>query len=199
MVSAFRIRACAITSFIALALLIDGPAHAQDAAQGAVSPAVTAGAVVHVQARIVKIDADSNSVTLLGPRGNVAVVEVDPQVADVKKLQIGDRVEIAYRNAMLIGADKVATKGIRERIESQVTQPASGGVVAAAKRVEIIATVQKIDRKHRKVTLRGPDRTETLDVGPDVSLDKLKVGDSVHAVFIAAAAASVSRGGTEVK
>ncbi|MGF6602502.1 Cu/Ag efflux protein CusF [Paraburkholderia sp. GAS448] len=186
---------------VALALLVASayPAMAQDANPEQGQQVIGAAALAHVQARVIGIEPDSNSVTLRGPRGNVAVIEVNPEVADVKKLQIGDVVDIAYKNAILIGVDKVATSGIRERIDTETAMPASGGVVATARRVEVLATVQKIDRKHRQVTLRGPTRTEVLDVAPDVSLDNLKVGDSVRAVFVAAAAAQVSRDGADVK
>ncbi|WP_144142899.1 copper-binding protein [Paraburkholderia sp. BCC1884] len=189
--------AAAFTVMLGFAVAV--PASAQEASQAQAQQVVGGGVFLHVQAHVIKIDADTNTVTLRGPRGNVAVMEVDPDVADVKKLRVGDTVDIAYKNAILISADKVASKGIRERVETEVTHPASGGVVSTARRVEVIATVQKIDRKHRKVTLRGPSRTETFDVVPDVSLTNLKVGDSVKAVFIAAAAASVLRNGDEVK
>lgn len=184
---------------LALAILLATayPAVAQEAASG--PRAVGAAALLHVQARVVEIDANSNSVTLLGPRGNLAVIDVNPQVADVKKLRVGDTVNIAYQKAVLIGIDKLATSGIRERVDTELAQPASNGVVASARHVEVVATIQKVDRKHRTVTLRGPTRTETLDVAPDISLDGLKVGDSVRAVFVVAAAASVSRGGAELK
>jgi Cu/Ag efflux protein CusF len=184
---------------VALAFLLATafPAMAQEAASA--PPAVGAAALLHVQARVVEIDPDSNSVTLIGPRGNLAVFDVNPQIADVKKLHVGDTVNIAYQKAVLIGVDKLATSGIRQRIDTELAQPAAGGVVASARRVEVVATVQKIDRKHHTVTLRGPTRTETLDVAPDISLAGLKVGDSVRAVFISAAAASVSRDGAELK
>lgn len=184
---------------VALALLLAAtyPAVAQEAAS--VPRAVGAAVLLHVQARVVEIHPDSNSVTLRGPQGNLSVIDVNPDVADVKKLQVGDIVNIAYQKAVLIGVDKLAASGIRKRIDTELAQPASGGVVASARRVEVVATVQKIDRKNRTVTLRGPTRTETLDVAPDISLEALKVGDSVRAVFVSAAAASVSRDGVELR
>ncbi|SIT46967.1 conserved exported hypothetical protein [Paraburkholderia ribeironis] len=184
---------------VALAILLAAacPAVAQEAASA--PQAVGAAALLHVQARVVEIDPDSNSVTLLGPRGGLSVIEVNPEVADVKKLHVGDILNIAYHKSVLIGIDKLATSGIRQRIDTEIAQPASGGVVASARRVEVVATVQKVDRKHRTVTLRGPTRTETLDVAPDISLDELKVGDSVRAVFVSAVAAVVSRNGGEPK
>lgn len=166
------------------------PAMAQDAANPA-SGAIVAGALVHVQARVLGIEPDTNSVTLQGPRGNIAVIEVNPAVADVRKLHVGDTVNIAYKNAILVQAEKVASTGIRSRIETEAIQPASGGVAASGRWVEILATVQRIDRAHHQITLRGPTRTEVLDVAPEISLDHLKVGDMIRAVFVSAVAASV--------
>jgi Cu/Ag efflux protein CusF len=187
----------AVPAVLALVFATAYPAMAQDPASA--PQAVGAAALVRVQARVVAIDADSNSVTLRGPGGNLEVVDVNPELADVKKLHVGDIVNIAYQKAVVISVDKLATSGIRQRVDTQVAQPASGGVVVSARRVEVAATVQKIDRKRHTVTLRGPRRTETLDVAPDIPLDKLKVGDSVRVVFVAAVAASVSRNGTELK
>ncbi|WP_260853855.1 copper-binding protein [Paraburkholderia sp. BCC1886] len=197
-------RLMAVCATIVAALALPGvpvvrTASAQDAGVASGTPAVGAMALLHIQASVVGISPDSNTVTLRGPRGNLAVIEINREVADVTKLRVGDTVDIAYKNAILISADKLATRGIRERVETEVAQPASGGVVASARRVEVIATVQKIDRKHGRITLRGPERTETFDATPDIALDKLKTGDSVRAVFVAAAAASVSRDGVEVK
>ena len=188
-----------IKAAMLLTVALSYPAFAQNASSNDAQKAVGAAALVHVQATVIGIDPVSNSVSLRGPRGNVAVIDVDPQVGDVKKLQIGDKVDIAYRNAILLAVDKTKSNGIRERVETNAALPASDGVVASARRVEVLATVQKIDRKKRLVTLRGPVRTEVLEVGPDVSIDKLKVGDTVHAVFVSAAAAEVMRGGTQVK
>jgi Cu/Ag efflux protein CusF len=187
----------AIPAVLALLLATAYPAVAQEAASA--PQAVGAAALVRVQTRVVAIDPATNSVSLRGPRGNVEVIDVNPELADVKKLRVGDIVNIAYQKAVLIGVDKLATSGIRQRHDTEIAQPAANGVVATARRVEVVATVQKIDRKHHAVTLRGPRRTETLDVAPDVSLDGLKVGDSVRAVFVAAIAASVSRDGAELK
>ncbi|MFL6641273.1 MAG: hypothetical protein ACJ8HC_22595, partial [Paraburkholderia graminis] len=57
---------------------------------------------------------------------------------------------------------------------------------------EVLATVQKIDRKRRLVTLRGAYQTQTLEAGPQVDLTGVKVGDTIHAVFVSAAAVEVT-------
>jgi len=118
---------------------------------------------------------------------------VSQQVAGFDQLKIGDRVDVLYKNALLVKADKVtgADKGIRARVDTQVYAPASGGF-ESARQIEVLATVQKIDHKKRLVTLRGAYQTQTLEVGPDVDLKGVKVGDTIHAVFVSAAAVQVT-------
>ncbi|MCX4173648.1 MULTISPECIES: hypothetical protein [Paraburkholderia] len=149
------------------------PAWAQDAMASAAQGIVSAVQPVHVKAQIVGIDQGSRTLTLKGPGGNAVVV--------------------LYKNALLVKAEKVTgpDKGIRERVDTQVYAPASGGF-ASARQIEVLATVQKIDHKKRLVTLRGAYQTQTLEVGPDVDLKGVKVGDTVHAVFVSAAAVQVT-------
>jgi Cu/Ag efflux protein CusF len=173
------------------------PAWAQDAASA--PPARGVAGVAQVQARVVGIDAATNSVTLQGPSGHTVAVAVNPQVGDVSKLRLGDVVNIEYRNALLMRVVKAKNGGIRERIETEAAIPASGGVTASARTVEVLATIQHIDAKTRHVTLRGPDRTVTLEVAPDVSLAGLKAGDMVHAQFESATAVQVMRDGQPIK
>jgi len=173
------------------ALLVHQPAAAQDTRTPAQAVAVTP--LRHIHARVTGVDPESNSVTLRDSRGEMAVIKVNPEVADVTKLQPGDVVNIAYKNAVLIRVEKAASEGIRARIETEVVQPGANGVVTSTRTVEVLATVLDVDRKNHEVTLRGPIQTEVFDVAPDVSLTNLKVGDLVRAVFIEAVAASVER------
>ncbi|SAL48357.1 hypothetical protein AWB70_03863 [Caballeronia cordobensis] len=186
-----------LTACAALAFTAAGSALAQDAASG--PDARGAAAVVQVQARVVGIDPVTNSVSLQGPQGRVAEVAVNPEIGDVKKLKLGDIVNIDYRAALLVRVSKVKSDGIRQRIDTEAAIPASGGVMAQARVVEVIGTIERIDAKKRSVTLRGPSRTVTLDVAPDVSLAGLKAGDAVHAKFESATAVQVLRSGQTVK
>ncbi len=168
-------------------------AFAQDAASA--PNGVLTGAVIEGSAKVVHIDPAANAVTLRGASGKTVVVDVDPSVGDVKKLKVGDQVNLAYKEALLLRADKVDSKGVRSRVDTTATVPASGGVTATAQSVQVVATVQKIDRKNRIVTLRGPRHTVALKAPDDVPLDKLKVGDSVRADYVAATALQVTRDG----
>ncbi|MFM0557900.1 copper-binding protein, partial [Paraburkholderia sediminicola] len=178
---------------VSVGLLLLQSAVAHDPAPRTGRHAVGVKALRHIQARVAGIDPSYNSVTLRDTRGEMAVIEISPDIAGVKNLQLGDTVNVAYRNAVLTRTDKVASNGIRERIETEVMRPASDGEVNSTRSVEFVATVLKIDRKNREVTLRGPTQTQEFDVAPALSLDKLKVGDSVRAEFISAVAASVVR------
>ncbi len=68
------------------------PALAQDAEP---PPAYGVAGAAQVQARVVGIDAASNSVTLRGPFGRAVEVAVNPQIANVSKLKLGDTVNIS--------------------------------------------------------------------------------------------------------
>ena len=76
---------------------------------------------------------------------------------------------------------------------------ASSGASTQTRHVEVVATVQKIDRKKRLVTLRGPQRTVVLQVSEDVPLTKIKVGDSIRATYVSATAVQIMRNGAPIK
>ncbi|MDR5856845.1 hypothetical protein P9239_05215 [Caballeronia sp. LZ062] len=152
---------------------------------------------IHIQATITGIDPASRMVMIHGPRGDASVI-VSKDVTNFDQLRVGDKVDVLYKNALLVTAEKVSAngKGVRSRVDTQSITPASGpggtSGFESSRRVEILATVEKIDNKRHTITLRGPWRTETLDFGPALEAQKLKKGDTVHAVFVSAAAVKVT-------
>ena len=169
------------------------PGWAQDEMASTAQGVLSAVAPVHMKAEITRIDAGIRSLVLKGAAGNTVVVLVGQQVDGFDQLKVGDRVDVLYKNALLTKVDRVdrADKGIRKRVDKQVYTPASGGF-ESTRQTEVLATVQKIDQKTRLVTLRGADQTQTLEAGPDVDLTQLKVGDTIHAVFVSAAAVQIT-------
>jgi Cu/Ag efflux protein CusF len=161
----------------------------RDAAQTALGNAE----IIHAQVRVAALDAATNSVTIRGPHGNLADVDVNPALADVSRLRVGDRLNVGYQQALLLHIDKLATRGVRERVETTVAIPASAGFVSSAHRVRVIATVVDIDRKNRMMTLRGPKHRQVLRASNAIPLDQLKVGDSVRAEFVSAVAVELVR------
>ena len=130
---------------LALGVSPNVPLRAQTASEAA--PESAPGATLQIgevqtTAKVVSIDAANNAVTLRGARGKQVTVTVDPTVGDVSKLKPGDDVKILYKEALLLRADKVATRGIRSRVDTVATMPASGGVAATARSVQVVATVE---------------------------------------------------------
>jgi hypothetical protein len=198
----FRLAHLLSASAVASAMLFGVTAQAaQQPAQQPASgvPAVGDGVAVNMTAKITKVFADTNSVEVKGPKGNTVVIDIDPNIANVRKLKVGDEVHVAYRGALLMSADKVDPKGMEARTTAVSTAPASGGVVVKTAAVQVLAVIQKIDTQNREVTLAGPKRVVTLQVRPDIQLDKFSVGDSVLATYLGATAIDVTRNGQIVK
>jgi Cu/Ag efflux protein CusF len=158
-----------------------------------------AATVIRTKATVIGIDLASRTAILHGVGGHTFDVTVSPEVGDLGKLRVGDKVDIAYQASLLIHADKVKSNGIRERVVTDEILPASGGVAASAHTVQVLATIEKVDVKRRLVTLRGPLRTGTIEVAPDVPLAGLKVGDSVRAELSTATAVQVTRNDAPLK
>ncbi|KND60758.1 hypothetical protein BVER_00717c [Candidatus Burkholderia verschuerenii] len=151
---------------------------------------------IHLQATILSIDRDTRTVTVHGPHRDATLV-VSKDVPNFDRLRVGDKVDVMYKNAILVTAQKVSGKnaGTRQRTDTQSYQPgtgANGEGFESSRRTEILATVEKVDNKHHRITLRGPWRTETMDLLPEFQAQKLKKGDTVHAVFLSAAAVNVT-------
>lgn len=177
-----------------LSVTCSPPGFAQDATAPDASQTALANAeVVHAQVRVAAIDPATNTVTVRSSRGSLADVDVNPALADVSRLRVGDRLNVAYQQALLVHVDKLATRGVRERVETTVAIPASAGFVSSAHRVRVVATVVSLDRKSRLVTLRGPRHKQVLRASNAIALDELKVGDSVRAEFVSAVAVELVR------
>ncbi|HTP45590.1 MAG TPA: hypothetical protein VMQ50_01540 [Casimicrobiaceae bacterium] len=77
------------------------------------------------------------------------------------------------------------------------TGPGVGGV---AQTVKLTATITKIDRATRAVTLKGPQGKEvTITAGPEVkNFDQMKVGDQVDVEYVEALTLELKKGSTQV-
>ncbi|MBB3260309.1 Cu/Ag efflux protein CusF [Paraburkholderia bannensis] len=148
---------------------------------------------VHIKAQIVGIDRAARIVTLRGPRGNDLDIGLSKQVDNFDELNVGDTVDVLYKNALLVTAEKVTgkDKGIRKRVDTSVYLPASSGY-DAARQIEVQASVTHVNLKKREVTLRGAYQTVTVEATPDIDLKTLKVGDTIHAVFVSAYATQIT-------
>ena len=174
-----------------LAILFLGVATTVKAQEG-----VEVGDVVVITAEVVAIDRVDRTLALLGPDGNVVAVEVSHAARNFDQIKIGDQVKIEYYEAVAIyigkhGQKPEETAGLVVARSKKGEKP--GAVVVEA--VDVSATIVKINKKKRKITLKGPDGKKfTTKVDESVKeFDTLKVGDSLHVRFTEAIAISVEK------
>jgi hypothetical protein len=142
-----------------------------------------------------EVNKRTREVTLRRQDGSVMSVVVGPEVRNFNQIKVGDIVEAKAIELLAIAVGPAATQ-VRERRETTGrgdTRSALGEKPAATtqRTVEIVATVQTVDRKARTVTVKGAVQTVTLKVGEDVDLSSLKVGDNVYVVYIESYSISV--------
>jgi hypothetical protein len=148
--------------------------------------------IARTKAIVFGIDTRRNSMTLMQESGEPIDILVDPSIGDVSTLKTGDAVSITYSRALLLRAGKTPADGIRQRIDSGFSTAQSVESSLSMHRVQAVATVEKIDRTNRLLTLRDPTRTLTLEANSDGLLNGLNVGDSVRVDFVEATAIRIS-------
>ena len=174
--------------------------HAQNQPQAAVvvEKAPGAGAVteaLQVQGKIKSVDRKSRSVVIVGPSGNEILMTLGDEVRNFDQIKAGDLVTMTMVHALALELRKVANDGIRERVDSENVRAAKPGEkpgVVVEKSVRVIANVVAVNPKAQTVTLRGPKRTLELALKDASTLQNVKVGDQVEAVYVEAVALNVS-------
>jgi hypothetical protein len=155
---------------------------------------VSGGRVVNITANVRAIDLSSREVTLHGSGDRVETIRVGPEVKDLEKLEVGDRVNISYREGLVLRLQAPGGEDVAPESRKNVERTGMGDVLAGKETVrarESLA-VASIDSAARVVTLRRADgKTYVVKAGPDVALDRVKVGDRFTATYSAAMAVSV--------
>ncbi|GJM15006.1 MAG: hypothetical protein DHS20C13_03330 [Thermodesulfobacteriota bacterium] len=151
--------------------------------------------VVVMQATVQAINANERIIILADDAGNVQTIEVDPEVKNFDQIALGDIVTVEYFEsvALFLGSPGDKPGESVNQIMHTAEKGERPGMVAIDV-VEIIATVDAIDKENRKVKLKGPDATvAAVKVDPSIgNLENIKVGDIVHARFTEAVAVSVT-------
>jgi len=188
----------AISLSIAAAL---GPALSSAEESDAPDPSHTffGTSVTHTSATVVGIEPTVNGVTLRRASGEFVNVDVNPNVGDVRRLALGDKLDITYTRALLLRAEKIGSEGIRSRVDTETTTPAVKGATTTIHRVQVVATVVSVDPANQELVLRGPTRTVILQMSSGVLLENLKAGDDVRAEYVESTAVQVTRDGAALQ
>jgi hypothetical protein len=155
---------------------------------------VVLGDALEMTAEVVGIDRADRYLTLLGPEGNVVVVEVGPEARNFDQIAIGDQLKVKYFDSVAVSINMHGDKSKSEA--AMVTARSPKGDKPAGMAVEtsdVCARVESIDRSKRGITLKLHDgRTLTTTVDKSVKIyDRLKKGDQVHVRYTEAIAISV--------
>ncbi|MBK7660312.1 MAG: hypothetical protein IPJ28_14795 [Betaproteobacteria bacterium] len=108
----------------------------------------------------------------------------------------GDKVTFTVVEAVVLSLNK-STSTVRERVETETSSAAPAGSKPAGtvtRSVKIVASVEAIDAKAGKVTVRGPQRTVVLSVKDAAVLKTLKKGDMIEATFAESVTIKVEKG-----
>jgi hypothetical protein len=149
----------------------------------------------HLTATVEKIDYLSRQVILKGDNGERKAITAGPEVKRLMEIRVGDTIDIEYAETVLVLAGDNAGGPAHEestKVQRATKEESPGGVLVKTTRV--LATVEALDFKARTATLRGPNRTVTINVPPEaVNFEKVKVGDSVFLEYTQSIAAAVTK------
>lgn len=171
-------------------------AQAQDKKAADKSAAVVgkASAVYVVDA----IDQATRKVVLKDASGQTLTFFAGDEVKNLPQVVKGDKVTFTVVEAVMLSLKKSAST-VRERVETETASAAPAGSKPAGtvtRSVKIVASVDAMDAKSGKVTVRGPQRTVDLSVKDPAVLKEVKVGDMVEATFAESVSIKVEKGMT---
>jgi len=164
------------TTVIASALLVLPAVHAQEKAG-----LVVAGTVETI-VTVVDVDRDARVVTVVGPKGGVAALNVPPEAQNLDQVQPGAHFKVQYLQSVVLALSKGAGSATSSESKSVQLAPKGatpGGTIVHTR--EVNAVVEKVDRDNRMVTVRGPE-LGPLDLQVDEAVkafDQIETGDII--------------------
>lgn len=173
-----------IITTIAVCVLLTAPARiiAQEETNTNKSPGLKSEETKTIKATVEKINKDKREVTLKGENGKTVTIKVPETARNFDQIKTGDIVTAKYTESIAISvrkSDEPPSATGRE----EITRAPLGEKPAAQRKatMQINATIEKIDRDDRELTLMGPDGdTRVVKVPKEVKrFDDLKEGDHV--------------------
>jgi hypothetical protein len=155
--------------------------------------------LVEVTATVTAVDMPNRLVTIEGPEGNTAVIQVTEQVKNLPQVEIGDKVNIKYYLSAIVdvvkaGGDvELGTTGGAARISAPAGEKPAGAMgIEVTRRAEVVF----VDPYQKFISFRSPDRglrKISLKNSPDLQhyLKELKKGDIVEVTYTEAMAISL--------
>ncbi len=155
--------------------------------------------LIEATATVTAVDMERHLVTIQGPQGNSAVIQVTDQVKNLPQVKVGDLVDIQYYRSAIAELVKVDENTTLDTTVSGVktTRPEGdkpGGAIGL--QVKRRAEVMFVDPIQKFITFLSPDRglrKISLENSPELQhyLKELKKGDIVEVTYTEAMAISL--------
>jgi hypothetical protein len=154
------------------------------------------GEAITAKATIQDINKETREVTLKKEDGTTTTVKVPATARNFDQMKVGDIVTARYSESVAVAirkSNEPPSATGRESIERSAAGQKPG--IKKTKTVEISATIEKIDRDKRELTLKGPEgKTKTVKVPEDMKkFSELKEGDEVVVAATESLAIDVSK------
>ena len=185
----------AATLATALSLPATGQQPAQPQAPSDTPQRSSAAKPLSMHGSIESIDREAKILSLKDKDGRITMMRLDHNLANLDKLEKGDKVTARYTEAVLLSA--IRSDGPAQPIrEGAPSAPDTGATavdpVPAAEPSRMMAKVTDLDPAAGKVTLQAPKGEEIrMIVRGREALAGLKKGDEVVATYLEARALSV--------
>ena len=155
------------------------------------SPKDSAMAVEQTEAvvTVVSVDAKKRTVTIRGPKGNVATLNVPPEAQNLDKVKAGERFRMKYIEAVAVGIRKGGEPAAEDKRDVKVAPKGGtpGGMVVRTQTRSVV--VDAIDYSNRYIAVRGTTgQTLALKVAEGVPLEQLSAGDRITVIHTQALA-----------
>ena len=148
-----------------------------------------------VKATVEKVNKETREVTLKKADGTMVTIAAPETVRNFAQIKVGDIVTAKYSESVAIAVRK-SDEPPSATGRQTITRAPLGDKPGAAGQttVHISATIEKIDRDKRELTLKGPQgNTAEVEVPEGMKkFDELKEGDQVVVTATEAVAISVS-------
>ena len=159
------------------------------------TPGKVAGSRTHkVTATVKALDLANREVTLEGPKGETETLVLGQQVRNLDKVHVGDKVVVTYVQGLMMQMQAPGDAPVEPTatVVAGRAEPGEKPAAGIAATVQATVTITAIDTKSRMVVFEGPrGNLYQVKAGPEVHLEKAKVGDKLVATYTEALAITV--------
>lgn len=139
---------------------------------------------------VTAVDPQARTVTIRGPRGDLAVVQVPPESQNLDQVKPGARFRLRYSETLAIAIVKGGkpSASADETVTLAPKGATPGGI--SVRRFEVSGVVDAVDYFSRYLTIRGPKgRPHSFRVADDVKdLEQINGGDRIAVSYVQALA-----------